>query len=164
MSDCENDFNEETDLNEIKKIVDQSRNIKKKYSKEDRIKNLQLAREKKSLKVKDTNKNTNKDFKDTNKDLKNTDDIKNIIEELIKNQNQYFEKIISENTIRPKKINSKKTNTIKQNKRTLDITVSDNEIKNIIENKNDTKEEIKKDDNLNVNPKLLKIIEELKKK
>lgn len=163
MSDCEDDFNEETDLNEIKKIVDQSRNIKKKYSKEDRIKNLQLAREKKSLKVKDTNK----DFKDTNKDLKNTDDIKgtikNIIEDLIKNQNQHFEKIISENTIRPKKINSKKTNTIKQNKRTLDITVSDNEIKNIIENKYDTKEETKKDDNLNVNPKLLKIIEELKK-
>ena len=164
MSDTEDNFNEETDLNEIKKIIDQSRNIKKKYSKEDRIKNLQLAREKKSLKVKDTNKNTNKDFKDTNKDLKNTDDIKNIIEELIKNQNQYFEKIISENTIRPKKTNSKKTNIIKQNKRTLDITVSDNEIKNIIENKNDTKEEIKKDDNLNVNPKLLKIIEELKKK
>lgn len=163
MSDCEDDFNEETDLNEIKKIVDQSRNIKKKYSKEDRIKNLQLAREKKSLKVKDTNK----DFKDTNKDLKNTDDIKgtikNIIEDLIKNQNQHFEKIISENTIRPKKINSKKTNTIKQNKRTLDITVSDSEIKNIIENKYDTKEETKKDDNLNVNPKLLKIIEELKK-
>jgi hypothetical protein len=141
-------------LEEIKKIVDskrlKARTPSKTYTKEDRIRNLELARERKKITVikpvaipepkqvpiQDNNKEDkfkeNLNISNPIPIINNTfnNDLFNEIKELILNQNQ----ILSNLNIKP----AKKPKTIKKQieRKTLDLTITDNEIKNIIDNNN----------------------------
>ncbi len=142
-------------LEEIKKIVDnkrlkgsKARTSSKTYTKEDRIKNLELAREKKRnteikpIPATEPNQDLIKSKKISEEKLvenlntstpiiNNTfnNDLFNEIKELILNQNQ----ILSNLNVKPAR---KIKNTKKQvERKTLDLTITDNEIKTIIDNK-----------------------------
>jgi len=129
-------------LEEVKRVVNNKRLQKtsKTYTREDRIKNLELAREKKKLdKLKATQKINNpmpiiENVKETPKtNFNDYNDIINELKNITALQYEYFEKMKAE-----LKTNTKKPRTPrkpKEQKRTLDITINDNEIKNIIENK-----------------------------
>ena len=152
MSDIENTDNiNDVEFSEIKKIIDNNR--PKKYTKEDRIKNLQLAREKK---IKKNEPNEINNVKDTN----TNDTIKKDIELLLKNQNELIENIsIINNKLLKKRISKPKPKPKKVVK-TLDLTIDDAEINNII---NDTNKETKNDIK-DINSKLEYFINSLKKK
>lgn len=150
MSDIENTDNiNDVEFSEIKKIIDNNR--PKKYTKEDRIKNLQLAREKK---IKKNEPNEINNVKDTN----TNDTIKKDIELLLKNQNELIENISIINNKLSKNRISKPKNKPKKVVKTLDLTIDDIEINNII---NDTDKEKKNND---INSKLEYFINSLKKK
>jgi hypothetical protein len=157
MSDIENTDNiNDVEFSEIKKIIDNNR--PKKYTKEDRIKNLQLAREKK---IKKNEPNEINNVKDTN----TNDTIKKDIELLLKNQNELIENISIINNKLLKKRISKPKSKPKQIKKTLDLTIDDAEINNIINDTDkETKNDIKDTTNNNINSKLEYFINSLKKK
>ena len=124
-------------LEEIKKIVDNKRNnISKKYSKEDRIKNLELARERKKQiePVKKQQIIQPEPIQDTkleiNNNKNNDNDIIKELKNIIAVQNEYLEKF----KIEPKKLKQPRQKKPKEQIRTLDISISDAEIKKIIEN------------------------------
>ena len=151
-------YNEnEPSIEEIKKIVDGKRLKDKKprtpsktYTKEDRIKNLQLAREKKKntepkkhtepivkpdIKLDpQPTKYTNEDksmeilnsYKSIIKDEFNNDIILNELKNLVNTQNEILEKLKTKpkRNIRPVKP--------KMDNKTLDLTITDDEIKKII--------------------------------
>ena len=152
MSDIENTDNiNDVEFSEIKKIIDNNR--PKKYTKEDRIKNLQLAREKK---IKKNEPNEINNVKDTN----TNDTIKKDIELLLKNQNELIENISIINNKLSKNRISKPKSKPKKVVKTLDLTIDDAEINNII---NDTNKETKNDIK-DINSKLEYFINSLKKK
>ena len=152
MSDIENTDNiNDVEFSEIKKIIDNNR--PKKYTKEDRIKNLQLAREKK---IKKNEPNEINNVKDTN----TNDTIKKDIELLLKNQNELIENISIINNKLSKNRISKPKSKPKKVVKTLDLTIDDAEINNII---NDTDKETKNDIK-DINSKLEYFINSLKKK
>lgn len=181
MEQIEEDRENQPTIEEVKKIVDSrrqqeklKRSPSKTYTREDRIKNLEIAREIKKKSNTKTNETQNKlsskpesntDIKpiitkvdDTKISLKpsnNDNDIINELEKLFKNQNEYIEKIINDSKKKPaiKRNHSKK---VKEPKKTLDFTITDNDIKNIIDNKNNEVSPIK--DN-----KLQAFLEALKK-
>ena len=152
-------MDEEKSIEQIKEIVDSKR--PRKYTKEDRVKNLEIARERKLLKKQEvkesvivepkpepvkviklvkvkvdkepkiTNVKTNDNEIDKLADIYN--DIKNI-KELITEQSQKFESII----IKPKP-KPKKEKKIKIETKTLNLDITDKEIDNIINDNKDNK-------------------------
>jgi hypothetical protein len=167
MEQIEDEVNDKKPtIEEVKKIVD-SKRIKrspsKTYTKEDRMKNLEIAREikKKTItKPIETQKisfvkpllepepNINiETIMTKNDDIKkqlnsSIDDNKIIseLEKLFKNQNEYIEKIINDSKKKP--IKNKIPKKIKEPTKILDLTITDNDIKNIIDNKNNKNNEV----------------------
>lgn len=157
-------MDEEKSIEEIKEIVDSKR--PRKYTKEDRVKNLQIAREKKQMKkqqlkesviepvivetepepakvIKTVKAKLDKEHK-TIKPVKSIDnendkladiynDIQNI-KDLITEQSQKFESIV----IKPKP-KPKKEKKIKIENKTLNLSITDKEIDNIINDNKDNK-------------------------
>ena len=155
--ELENDNNQkEPSLEEIKKIVDSKRlkNIKsrtqsKTYTKEDRIRNLEIAREKRKNIISKTsiqpktitsteNKSNSKQINykpdiitPPSSSIMNNDIIINELKNLVMTQNEILEKLKKD--IKPKK--ERKPKKEKKDTKTLDLTITDDEIKNIIEKK-----------------------------
>jgi hypothetical protein len=147
-------------LEEIKKIVDskrskgsKARTPSKSYTKEDRIKNLQLAREKKRnteikpipipepkqepIKSKTISENKLVENLNTSAPIINhtfNNEI-NELKQLIITQNEILEKLKIDT--RPKTIRKPKPENQKKMK-SLDLTITDDDIKNIIENNSNT--------------------------
>ena len=147
----------EKSIEEIKEIVDSKR--PRKYTKEEKIKNLQKAREKKQLKkqelkeaviepiiepepkpvkvIKQKEAKTIKPVKSIDNDIDKLADIYNDIKnikELITEQSYKFESII----IKPKP-KPKKEKKIKIENKTLNLDITDKEIDNIINDNKDNK-------------------------
>lgn len=143
-------------LEEVKKIVDskrlkstKSRTQSKTYTKEDRIKNLEIAREKKKNIIRktaiepkpitstETKSNPKQiDYKSDiisppSTSIMNNDIIINELKNLVMTQNEILEKLKKD--IKPKKERKPKKDKI--DTKTLDLTITDDEIKNIIEKK-----------------------------
>jgi len=145
-------------LEEIKKIVDnkrlkssKTRTPSKTYTKEDRIKNLELARERKKITIikpvaipepKPEPIQPKKIYED--KPVENLNTSAPIIDHTFNNElNELKQLIITQNEIleklkldpKPKRTRTPKIDNQKHLK-TLDLTITDNDIKNIIENNN----------------------------
>ena len=166
-------------LEQIKKIVDSKRQRSSKarapsktYTKEDRIKNLELARErKKNIEPKQKKKETNQSQTEPKQDLlptmdNNTSNNEAIINELkflAITQNEILEKLKTET--KPKKQRKPKTEKPK-NIKTLDLTITDDEIKNIIEKQEigGTKQSLPKQEQQEQNLKLKAFLDVLMKK
>ncbi len=144
-------------LEDIKKIVDskrlkgtKARTPSKTYTKEDRIKNLEIAREKKKNEIKPILIPEPKQEQIQPKKISENKSVENLntstpiinhtfnneineLKQLIITQNEILEKLKIDTrakTIRkPKQENQKKM-------KSLDLTITDNDIKNIIENNN----------------------------
>ena len=134
-------------IDEIKKIVDDKRNNKpQKYSNEQRLKNLELAREKRKI------KNQNKKIIEEPIQIYTPipaqipapipapipaqileNNLINELKNMILRQNEILEKL----NIEPKKKIKKEPKKKIENK-TLDLTISDKEIKNIIDANNNS--------------------------
>jgi hypothetical protein len=154
----EQETNNKPTIEEVKKIVDSKRNKRSSstsYTKEDRIKNLELAREKKRNTLIELNETQNKLIvksqlkSEPNIDTKpikvkvddisissksnviNENNILNELQKLILTQNEILEKLNTK-TSRQKKPKEAKP---KEANRLLDLTINDKEINNIIENK-----------------------------
>ncbi len=143
-------------LEEIKQIVDskrlKARTPSKTYTKEDRIKNLELARERKRntetkpitpiIEIKSEPIQPKNKYEDKSKDNLNTfnpipiinntfnNDLFNEIKELILNQNQIL------NNLNAKQARKPRVKKPVVERKTLDLTITDNEIKTIIDNNN----------------------------
>jgi hypothetical protein len=141
----------EPSFDDIKKLADSKRPYKcKTYTKEDRIKNLELARQKrkyKPLKTKTEPKTETeldiepespivimKHYKKKPEPIKRTDSydvlFDNItnLKDLIINQQEKIDTIIKKNTKKPR------VKKVKEPVKSLDLTITHTEIKNIIEN------------------------------
>jgi hypothetical protein len=156
-------------LDEIKKIVDNKRKNKpNKDLTEQRLKNLELAREKR--KIMNQNKKTNAPIPapipesipapipESIQSVENN--LINELKNMILKQNEILEKL----NIEPKKKIKKETKKKIENK-TLDLTISDKEIKNIIDannNSNNINNNINDKKNIE-DPKLKVFLEALKK-
>jgi hypothetical protein len=185
---------EETDNNsptieDVKKIVDSKRikrSTSKTYTREDRIKNLELAREKRKQKQQqvDISKNKKEEVLEDDDVIEKEPErstVSNIKKTLVKHKSQYnnlntlsdlyetinnIKELISsqskviEDAIKPKP-KEKKQRKPKEQSRTLDISISDTEIKKIIENKENTN--IKKNDEIE-DVKLKSFLDALNKK
>ena len=165
-------------LEEIKKIVD-SKRIKrspsKTYTKEDRIKNLEKARDKKKNTI--INETQNKlivkpqlkpesnistkpiitkvdDIEMPSKSNIGNENIINELQKLILTQNEILEKLNTKPSQQKKPREAKP----KLERKVLDLTINDNEIKNIIENK-DVKPKTQPD----INPILKAFLDALQK-
>jgi hypothetical protein len=146
-------------LEDIKKIVDskrlkgtKARTPSKTYTKEDRIKNLEIAREKKKNEIKSIPTPEPKQEQiqpkkiSENKSVENLNSSAPIINHTFNNEiNELKQLIITQNEIleklkidtRPKTIRKPKQENQKKMK-SLDLTITDNDIKNIIENNNNS--------------------------
>jgi hypothetical protein len=146
-------------LEDIKKIVDskrlkgtKARTPSKTYTKEDRIKNLEIAREKKKNEIKSIPTPEPKQEQiqpkkiSENKSVENLNTSAPIINHTFNNEiNELKQLIITQNEIleklkidtRPKTIRKPKPENQKKMK-SLDLTITDNDIKNIIENNNNS--------------------------
>ena len=146
-------------LEDIKKIVDskrlkgtKARSPSKTYTKEDRIKNLEIAREKKKNEIKSIPTPEPKQEQiqpkkiSENKSVENLNTSTPIINHTFNNEiNELKQLIITQNEIleklkidtRPKTIRKPKQENQKKMK-SLDLTITDNDIKNIIENNNNS--------------------------
>lgn len=184
LEQVEEEFEDNTPtFEEVKKIVDNKRKegmkegtkekiIKrtpsKSYTREDRIKNLQLAREKKKIDKEKVIQKTDIPIIEPLKRIdssNNFDDLLNEFKSVVALQSEYFEKLKTDININKydKKIEKKRTPRQKKPKepiRTLDITIDDNEIKNIIENNTITN--TKKNEPIE-DPKLKTFLDALKK-
>ena len=156
-------------LEQIKKIVDSKRQKitkarapSKTYTKEDRIKNLELARErKKTIEPKQKKKDTNQSQTEPKPDILPTIDNNTFNNEAIINelkflaitQNEILEKLKTET--KPKK--QRKPKIGKKDTKTLDLTITDDEIKNIIEKQEigGTKQSLQKQELQEQNLKLI---------
>jgi hypothetical protein len=127
------DIEEEPTTEEVKKIVDKKRAQSKTYTKEERIKNLQIAREKKKNNIKLEEKPQSKQvnikpvavpLESTNasKTSINFDEIINEIKNLNKKTDEIF------NKLNKRKPREKKP---KMETKTLDLMINDKEIENI---------------------------------
>jgi hypothetical protein len=172
--------NTQPTIEDVKKIVD-SKRIKRSpsttYTKEDRIKNLEKAREIKKKSITKPNETQNKSIvksplkPESNIDIKPTitkvddteissksnivnENIMNELQKLFLTQNEILEKINAK-TSKARKPREPKP---KIEKRVLDLTVDDNEIKSIIENK-----EVKQKQQPSINPKLKAFLDALQK-
>ena len=153
--------NNKPSLEDIKKIVDNKRlkasNVRtpsKTYTKEERIKNLELARDKKRniekkpiaipepkqepIKSKTISENKSVENLNTsipiiNHTFNNENNIINELKQIIITQNEILEKLKIDT--KPKKIRKPKSE-IKTNMKSLDLTITDDDIKKIIENNN----------------------------
>jgi len=166
-------------LEQIKKIVDSKRQKitkarapSKTYTKEDRIKNLELARErKKTIEPKQKKKDTNQSQTEPKPDISPTIDNNTFNNEAIINelkflaitQNEILEKLKTET--KPKKQRKPKIEKSK-NTKTLDLTITDDEIKNIIEKQEigGTKQSLQKQEQQEQNLKLKAFLDVLMKK
>ena len=149
-------MDEEKSIEEIKEIVDNKR--PRKYTKEDRIKNLQIAREKKQLKkqelkepiiepvavivktepepIKEIKQKEVKmtKVKSINNDIDKLADIYNdikILKELINQQTNFIQEVINKPKEKKERAKPKPKEVIK----TLDLTSFNTELNEILENK-----------------------------
>ena len=141
----------EPSLDEIKKLADNKRPYKcKTYTREDRIKNLELARQKrkykKPLKTEPEPEPEPerpivimKHYKKNPEPIKRTDSydvlFDNItnLKDLIINQQDKLDAIIKKNTKKPR------VKKVKEPVKSLDLTITDDEIKNIVESNDKAK-------------------------
>jgi flagellar biosynthesis chaperone FliJ len=171
-------------LEDIKKIVDSKRlkgtkprTPSKTYTKEDRIKNLEIAREKKKNEIKPISIPEPKQEQiqpkkiSVNKSVENLNTSSPIInhtfnneinelKQLIISQNEILEKLKKE--VRPKTIRKPKTENQKHMK-TLDLTITDNDIKNIIENNSNSNNSNISNKKIIEDPKLKMFLDALKR-
>ena len=175
----EEEFNNQPTIEEVKKIVDSRRQkdkIKrlpsKTYTKEDRIKNLEIARETKRNTIKNPKpepepelepepKSKPKSKPEPEPELKpiNYNDMINDFKNIL---NENIEVIL--NKINTKKKREQKPRKPKTETRTLDLSITDDEIKNIISNNSITDMEKPKTKYENTDAKLKAFLDALTKK
>ena len=166
LDNIEQEIENEPTIEEVKKIVNKQRKQSKTYSKEDRIKNLEIAREKKKNTVKskgkeevlkdddsgddviekgfDTSAVSNKNplktkHKSQYSNLDTLSDLYetiNNIKDLISSQSK-----VIEDAVKPKTRKEKKQRKPKVETKTLDLSIPDKEIENIINDNNNIKKE-----------------------
>ncbi len=173
LDNIEQEIENEPTIEEVKKIVNKKRAQSKTYSKEDRIKNLEIAREKKKNTVKpkgkeevlkdddsgddviekgfDTSVVSNKKLLKTKykSQYNNLDTLSDLYESInnIKNLISSQSKVI-EDAVKPKTKKEKKQRKPKEETKTLDLSIPDKEIEDIINDNDNIEKEKEKDEKL----------------